>query len=104
MPNSYLLLCDLVYRRNQKEKKEIKETKEPDTAQKQQSTLKVTDQYIALLIRVFVAAGLVDVGQNVFLRILGPFLMAKIPSGALIDVRGEYYWHEPFSESNFAYR
>ncbi|KAF9781640.1 Rapamycin-insensitive companion of mTOR, N-term-domain-containing protein [Thelephora terrestris] len=50
-----------MYRRNPKEKKEPKEPKEPDTAQKQQqSTLKVTDQYIALLIRVFVAAGLLD--------------------------------------------
>jgi len=52
---------DLVYRRNPKEKKEVKVTKEPDTVQKQQSTLKLTDQYIALLIRVFVAAGLLDV-------------------------------------------
>jgi len=52
-----------VYRRNPREKKEPKETKEPDTGQKQQSTLKVTDQYIALLIRVFVAAGLLDVSR-----------------------------------------
>ena len=58
--NSDLLSCDPVYRRTPKEKKEVKEMKDPDTA-KQQSTLKVTDQYIALLIRVFVAAGLLDV-------------------------------------------
>lgn len=56
--------CDSVYRRNPKEKKETKETKEPDATQKSQSTLKVTDQYIALLIRVFVAAGLIDVSAN----------------------------------------
>jgi hypothetical protein len=53
-----------VYRRNPKEKKATKETKEPDTAQKPLSTLKVTDQYIALLIRVFVAAGLLDVSEK----------------------------------------
>lgn len=58
------VLYVLVYRRNPKEKKETKEPKEPDTAQKQQSTLKVTDQYIALLIRVFVAAGLLDVSDK----------------------------------------
>ena len=62
MCDLYLLSCNLVYRRNPKEKKEPKEPKEPDT--KQQSTLKVTDQYIALLIRVFVAAGLLDVSGN----------------------------------------
>lgn len=66
--NSYLTWHP-VYRRNPKEKKEVKEPKEPDTAQKQQSTLKVTDQYIALLIRVFVAGGLLDV--SAFLGILG---------------------------------
>ena len=47
-------------------------TKDPDSTQKQQSTLKVTDQYIALLIRVFVAAGLMDVSEKSFLGILGP--------------------------------
>lgn len=57
--SSHLLPCLPVYRRNPKEKKEHKETKEPDTVRK--PTLKVTDQYIALLIRVFVAAGLLDV-------------------------------------------
>lgn len=63
--------CDPVYRRTPKEKKEVKETKEPDTSQKHQSTLKVTDQYIALLIRVFVAAGLLDVSESAFFGILG---------------------------------
>lgn len=67
------LTCHPVYRRNPKEKKEVKEPKEPDTAQKQQSTLKVTDQYIALLIRVFVAGGLLDVSSS--LGILGPIQM-----------------------------
>ena len=62
-----------MYRRNPKEKKEVKVTKDPDSTQKQQSTLKVTDQYIALLIRVFVAAGLMDVSEKPFLGILGPF-------------------------------
>lgn len=64
----------VVYRKNPKEKKETKETKESDAAQKQQSTLKVTDQYIALLIRVFVAAGLLDVSTMRFLGTLGPYL------------------------------
>ena len=82
--NSYLA-CHPVYRRTPKEKKEVKELKEPDTAQKQQSTLKVTDQYIALLISVFVAGGLLDV--SAFFGILGPILMKEaIPSGAFIDV------------------
>lgn len=70
----YIVPSVLVYRRNPKEKKE---TKEPDTAQKQQSTLKVTDQYIALLIRVFVAAGLLDVRHSLFLGTLGPLLMIR---------------------------
>jgi hypothetical protein len=88
-------LSHLVYRRNPKEKKEAKEAKEPDTTQKQQSTLKVTDQYIALLIRVFVAAGLLDVSANVLLGILGPPLMIVKLLGAFIDVRGKYHRHEP---------
>jgi len=88
-----------VYRRNPKEKKEVKEPKEPDTAQRQQSTLKVTDQYIALLIRVFVAGGLLDV--RAFLGILGPILMKEaVPSGPFINVRRVHNWHEPFSEGN----
>ena len=66
-----------MYRRNPKENKEPKGTKEPDPVQKQQSTLKVTDQYIALLIRVFVAAGLLDVRESLFFGILGPFLMIR---------------------------
>ena len=79
------LTCHPVYRRNPKEKKEVKEPKEPDTAQKQQSTLKVTDQYIALLIRVFVAGGLLDV--SALFRILGPILInGAIPPGPFIDV------------------
>ena len=69
--------CDPVYRRTPKEKKEVKETKEPDTSQKHQSTLKVTDQYIALLIRVFVAAGLLDVSESAFFGILGWLLMKR---------------------------
>ena len=67
-PRHSHLPCHSVYRRNPKEKKEVKETKESDTAQKQQSTLKVTDQYIALLISVFVAAGLLDVSGESVLR------------------------------------
>lgn len=76
MASTILTVCkpsprDPVYRRTPKEKKEVKETKEPDTSQKHQSTLKVTDQYIALLIRVFVAAGLLDVSESTFFGILG---------------------------------
>ena len=77
---------DLVYRRNPREKKEAKETKEPDTAQKQQSTLKVTDQYIALLIRVFVAAGLLDVSEKRVLWNPRTAPNETVLSGALINV------------------
>ena len=90
--NTYVLSWDPVYRKNPKEKKEkeSKEAKESDNAQKQQATLKVTDQYIALLIRVFVAAGLLDVSAYVSLwnpRI--PFDDGTV-LGALVDVRGKH--------------
>ena len=98
--SSHLFPCVLVYRRNPKEKKEPKETKEPDTARKQQSTLKVTDQYIALLIRVFVAAGLLDVRERSFPRDPRTTPNDKALLGAIIHVRGEHHWHEPFSEGN----
>ena len=92
-----------MYRRNPKEKKETKATKEPDAGQKQQSTLKVTDQYIALLIRVFVAAGLLDVsGKHVPQKPRTPS-NKKMPLGAHIYVRREHHRHEPFSESNLAH-
>jgi hypothetical protein len=95
-----------VYRRNPKEKKEPKETKEPDTAQKQQSTLKVTDQYIALLIRVFVAAGLLDVSE--YVPCIRVSRNPRTPSnlkmliGALINVRRKHYWHKPIPEGHLA--
>ena len=94
------MLCALVYRKIPKEKKETKETKEPDTAQKQQSTLKVTDQYIALLIRVFVAAGLLDVSDKMFHPNVGAGFLCGL--GPVINVRREHYWDEPLSEGNAA--
>ena len=102
---TYPFSCDLVYRRNPKEKKEPKEPKEQDTAQKQ-STLKVTDQYIALLIRVFVAAGLLDVSACVpCIRVpRNPRTSnLKMLIGALINVRGEHYWHKPVPEGHVAH-
>ena len=92
-----------MYRRIPKEKKEPKEPKEPDTAQKQQSTLKVTDQYIALLIRVFVAAGLLDVSGKRVPQNHRTSSNKKLLSGAHLDVRGKYHRHEPFSEGNLAH-
>lgn len=99
----YLPSCNSVYRRNPKEKKETKVTKEQDTAQKQQSTLKVTDQYIALLIRVFVAAGLLDVSEQRVPHNPRTSSNEKMLIGAHIDVRGKHQRHEPFSEGDLAH-
>lgn len=95
LPYSYSIQppCNLVYRRNPKEKKEPKETKELDAGQKQQSTLKVTDQYIALLIRVFVAAGLLDVSGKLVLWNRRTPSNEKTLLGAHINVRGKHNRH-----------
>jgi rapamycin-insensitive companion of mTOR len=50
-----------VYRKSRQAPDTQTRSKESEPAQKPQPALKLTDQYIALLIRVFSAAGLLDV-------------------------------------------
>jgi large subunit ribosomal protein L17e len=67
----------VVYRKSRQVHEPQKDLKDSEPAQKPQAALKLTDQYIALLIRVFSDAGLLDVRIRSFLVILNLPMFSK---------------------------